>query len=62
MAAEDTMQANVFTGDYDGRPRLRWQNHVVAAVTDLRNSDRSPFEQVVYDALRSIMDQAGPQR
>lgn len=42
--------------------RVRWQGHVAAAVIDLRNSDRSPFEQIVYDCLRSILDQATPQR
>ena len=36
--------------------RLRWQQHILAAINDLRNSDRSEFEQKVYDALRVIVD------
>lgn len=36
--------------------RLRWQDHVNAAITDLRNSDRSPTEQRVYDILRLMAD------
>ena len=36
--------------------RMDWRRHIKAAVTDLRNSDRSPFEQQVYDALRSFAD------
>lgn len=38
-------------------PRLHWTDHIDAAITDLRNSDRSPFEQRVYDALRLLFGQ-----
>lgn len=34
------------------RQRETWQDHIRAAIGDLRNSDRSPFEQRVYDELR----------
>lgn len=36
----------------DTRPR--WREHIKAALTDLRNSDRSTDEQRVYEALRTI--------
>ena len=39
------------------RERIHWQDHIKAAITDLRNSDRSPFEQQVYDTLRVFADQ-----
>lgn len=35
---------------------MRWADHINAAIIDLRNSDRSPFEQEVYDALRSFAE------
>ena len=35
---------------------MRWQDHIRAAIIDLRNSDRSPFEQEVYDALRAFAE------
>lgn len=34
--------------------RVRWQGHIAAAIIDLRNSDRSPYEQMVYDFLRGL--------
>lgn len=36
--------------------RVRWQGHLAAAIIDLRNSDRSSFEQIVYETLRSILE------
>ena len=32
--------------------RQTWQDHILAAIRQLRNQDRSVFEQRVYDALR----------
>lgn len=35
---------------------MRWQDHIRAAIIDLRNSDRSPFEQEIYDVLRAFAE------
>lgn len=44
------LEMAVRTGQYPERET--WKDHIKAAIKDLRNSDRSPFEQQVYDALR----------
>lgn len=35
---------------------MTWQDHIRAAIVQLRNRDRSVFEQKVYDALRIFAD------